>query len=91
MHPLGSAKRHHFYFLKHHSPDHHEEATATLHRQLPAARLLLPVSGLGLLPHLRQRRREAQFQGHCFAGRHCHAADSQRDPAFILPEDPPYR
>lgn len=40
------------FFPKHLPPDHHEEAAATLHRQLPAARLLLPVSGFGLFPHL---------------------------------------
>lgn len=77
--------------LKHPSADHHEEAATALHRQLPASRLLLPVSGLGLLPHLRQQRREARLQGHSAAGRHRHAADPQRDPAFLLREDPPHR
>lgn len=32
--------------------DHHEEAADPLHRQLPAARALLLVSGLGVVPHL---------------------------------------
>lgn len=81
-----------FSFLQRHFlPDHHEEAAATLHRQLPPARILLLVSGFGLLPHLWQRWREAQLQGHGAAGRHCDAAHSQRDPAFLLWKDPPDR
>lgn len=72
-------------------PDHHEEAAPPLHCQLPAARLVLPVSGLVVLPDLRQRRREAELQGHGAAGRHRAAADPERNPALVLKQDPTHR
>ncbi|XP_061612214.1 acetylcholine receptor subunit beta-like isoform X3 [Phyllopteryx taeniolatus] len=66
----------------------HEEETCAVHHQLPAARHLLPGSGLGLLLHLGLGRREAELQGHRAAGRHRHAAHPQRDPALLLQQDP---
>lgn len=61
----------------HLSSDHHEEAAYPLHCQLSAARPVLLVSGLVVFPDLRQRRREAQLQGHRAARCHRAAADPE--------------
>jgi len=71
--------------------DQDEEAFCPLHRQLLSAYPVLLLSGLGLLPDLRLRGREAQLQGHCAARCHCDAAYSQRDSAFLFRQDTAYR